>query len=203
MVVWSSSIGLIGGSCCTGMRQVPAASRNACCHWSSRGWRTGSRPWSSDRRGNRHSWGSRHYTSTATGHLLRLPGLRISCLRISRLRKFGLPAAGLWISGLLGIPRLLRSSGLWVPRPLTTASLPLRGLRIAKQFGIPRLLRTPGLYAAKRLGTASLPRWSGLWISEPAALFSVLRLRKSGRWLFRRSPFGELVAWGRLRDRAC
>jgi hypothetical protein len=29
MVVWSSSIGLIGGSCCTGMRQVPAALRNA------------------------------------------------------------------------------------------------------------------------------------------------------------------------------
>jgi hypothetical protein len=29
MVIWSSSIGLIGGSYCTGMRQVPAASRNA------------------------------------------------------------------------------------------------------------------------------------------------------------------------------
>jgi hypothetical protein len=179
--------------------------RLRCCHWSSRGWRAGSRPWSSDRRGNRHSWGSRHYTSTATGHLLRLPGLRISCLRISRLRKFGLPAAGLWISGLLGIPRLLRSSGVWIPKLLGTARLPLRGLRIAKQFGIPRLLQTPGLCAVKRLGTAPLPRSSGLWISEHAALFSVLRFRfrKSGRWLFRRSPFGELVVGGRVRDRAC
>jgi hypothetical protein len=44
-------------------------------------------------------------------HLLRLPSLRISCLRIS-----GLPTVGLWISGLLGIARLLRSSGLWIPK---------------------------------------------------------------------------------------
>ena len=168
-------------------------------------------PWEQRSRGNRDSRRSCEYPSIPTGHLFRLPGLRTSCLRISRLRISGLPAAGLWISGLLGIPRVLRSSGLWVPRPLTTArllqssglwiprllgtaSLPLRGLRIAKQFGIPRLLPTPGLCAAKRLGTTPLPRWSGLWISEPAALFSVLRLRKSGLWLFRRSPFGELVA---------
>ena len=113
-------------------------------------------------------------------------------------------SARLWLSGLLGKPRLLRSSGLWIPRLLGTARLPLRGLRIAKQLGIP-LLRTPGLCAAKRLGTAPLPRWSGLWISEPAALFSVLRFRlwKSRGWLSRRSPFGGLVAWGRVRDRAC
>ena len=168
-----------------------------------RRWRAGSRARSSDWRGHRHSWRRRYDTSTPTGHLLRLPSLRVPRLRILGLWVSGLRAAGLWISGLLRIPRLLQSSGLWIPRLLGTASLPLRGLRIAKQFGIPRLLRTPGLCAAKRLGTAPLPRWSGLWISEPAALFSVLRLRKSGRWLFRRSPFGELVAWGRLRDRAC
>jgi len=125
-------------------------------------------------------------------------------LVIAGVRIFRLRAAGLWISGLLRIPRLLQSSGLWIPRLLGTASLSLRGLRIAKQLGIP-LLRTPGLCAAKRLGAARLSPCSGQWISEPAALFSVLRfrLRKSGRWLFRRSPFGELVAWGRVRDRAC
>ena len=126
-------------------------------------------------------------------------------LVIAGVRIFRLRAAGLWISGLLRIPRLLQSSGLWIPRLLGTASLSLRGLRIAKQLGIPCLLQIPGLCAAKRLGTAPLPRWFGLWISEPAALFSVLRFRfrRSGRWLFRRSPFGELVAWGRVRDRVC
>src|SRR5437868_9335169 len=165
-----------------------------CGHWGGGGWRAGSRPRSSDRRGDRHIRGSCEYTSTATGHLLRLPSLRISRLRAAGLwvpRLLGIPrprrssglwisglhAARLWISGLLGKPRLLRSSRLWIPRLLRTASLPLRGLRIAKQLGIPCLLQTPGLCAAKRLGTAPLARWSGLWISEPAALFSVLRFR--------------------------
>src|SRR5271156_5531977 len=39
------------------------------CHWRSGGWRAGSRPRSSDRRGNRDLWGSRYYTSTPAGHL--------------------------------------------------------------------------------------------------------------------------------------
>ena len=85
-----------------------------------------------------------------------------------------------------------------------TSKEQVRGLRIAKQLGIP-LLRTPGLCAAKRHGTARFPRCSGLWIPEPAALFSLLRFQygKSRRWLSRRSPFEGLVAWGRVRDRAC
>ena len=125
------------------------------------GGRAGSRSRSSDRRGNRDIWGSRYYTSTPIGHLLRLPSLRIS----------GLRAAGLWISGLLGIPRLLRSSGLWIPR----------------LFGIPRL-----------------PRLTGLRIPEPPALLSLLQFRLwlCLVWLSRRSRFGGLVAWGRVRYRA-
>jgi hypothetical protein len=113
------------------------------------------------------------------------PAFRVSRLRISRLR-----AAGLWVLGVLGIPRLFWCSGVWIPRLFGMVRLPLRGLRIAKQLGIP-LLRTPGLCAAKRLGAARLSRCSGQWISEPAALFSVLRFRLwvSRGWVSRRSTF--------------
>jgi hypothetical protein len=111
------------------------------------------------------------------------PQQLIDCVEAVELGKFSTPQ-----SGLLGKPRLLRSSGLWIPRLHRTARLPLRGLRIAKQFGIPRLFRTPGLR-----------------IPEPTAISSLFRLRvwiARGR-LFRRAPFGGLVAWGRVRDRAC
>jgi hypothetical protein len=100
----------------------------------------------------------------------------------SRLWKFRLPAAGLWISGL-------RTAPLQIPRLL----------------GIPRLLRFSGLWIPRLLGTARLPRLSGLWIPEPPALFSLLRftLWISRGWLSRRSPFRGLVAWSRVRYRAC
>src|SRR6266478_8298564 len=106
-----------------------------CCDWSSGGWRAGSRSRSSDRRGNRNIWGSRYYTSIPTGHLLCLPSLRTSWLRISGLR-----AAGLWLPRLLGISRLLRSSGLGIPSLLGTARLP----RLSGRW-IPRLLGTARL----------------------------------------------------------
>ena len=57
-------------------------------------------------------------------------------------------------------------------------------------YGSPNNSGTPGLCAAKRLGTAPLPRWSGLWISEPAALLR-FRLRKSHGWLSRSSALED------------
>jgi hypothetical protein len=124
-----------------------------CCHWSSGGWGAGSRPWSSDRRGNRDSWRSCEYTSAATGHLLWLLSLRKS---------------GLWVSGL-------RAAGLWIPRLLGTARLP-------------RLFRS-----------------IGLWLPKPPAVLSLLRFRLwiPRGWLSRRSTFGGLVDWSRVRYRAC
>jgi hypothetical protein len=73
------------------------------------------------------------YTSTATGHLFRLPSLRTSGLRIS----------GLWLPRLLRISRLLRSSGLWIPRLLGTA----------------RLLQPPGLWIPEQTAILSLFRF--------------------------------------------
>jgi hypothetical protein len=113
-----------------------------CCHRSSGGWRAGSGPRSSDWRCNRDIRGSCEYTSAATGHLFRLPDLRISRLRIFGLWVSGLHAARLWISGLLGKPCLLRSSGLWISRLFGTARFPR-----TPDLWIPRLLGTTGLSA--------------------------------------------------------
>src|ERR1700719_4176000 len=59
---------------------------------------------------------------------------------------------------------------------------------MAEQLAIPRLLRSPGL-----------------WIPEPPGIPSRFRFRLwiSRVWLSRRPPFGGLVAWGRVRYRAC
>jgi hypothetical protein len=117
-------------------------SRFWCCHRCSSGWRAGSRPRCGDRRGNRNIWWSRYYTATPTGHLLRLPGLWLSCLRIS-----GLCPAGLRISGLLGLPCLLRASGLWIPRLLGTARSPRSPkLRILRRRGKSRLFCSPRIW---------------------------------------------------------
>jgi hypothetical protein len=113
-----------------------------CCHWGGSRGRAGSRSRSSDRRGNRDIWRSRYYTSTPTGHLLRLPSLRISCLRIS-----GLPTVGLWISRLLG----LWVSGLWIP------CLPrIPGLLIPRRLGISRLLTSHAM-DRERAGAPNSP----------------------------------------------
>ena len=121
IVPYAIAVGLaLGLSACTnpydpvqrGLGRGHIGSRFWCCDWSGGGWRAGSRPRSSHRRRNRNSWRSCDYTSARARHLLRLPSLRISRLRIS-----GLCAGGLWISGLLGILRLFRSSGLWLPEP--------------------------------------------------------------------------------------
>jgi hypothetical protein len=169
-----------------------------CCHWSSGGWRAGSRPWSSDRRGNRDIRGSCEYTSAATGHLFRLPSLRISRIRISRLR-----AVGLWVPRPLGIPRLLRSSGLWIPRLFGSARFPRTpALWIPRLFGSARFPRTPALWIPRLLGTTSLPRLTELWKPEPTAVLSLLRFRISRGWLSGRSPSGGLVARSRVRHRA-
>ena len=50
----------------------------------------------------------------------------------------------------------------------------------------------PHILPAKRHGTARFPRCSGLWIPEPAALFSLLRFQygKSRRWLSQASSSG-------------
>ena len=125
-----------------------------CCHWSSGGWRAGSRPRSSDRRGNWDIRGSCEYTSTATGHLFRLPSLRISRLR----------AVWLWVPRPLGIPRFLRSSGLWIPRLFGSARFPRT---------------TPALWIPRLLGTTSLPRLTEQWIPEPTAVLSLFRFRIS------------------------
>ena len=72
-----------------------------------------------------------------------------------------------------------------------TRDSPLTPPRVTDRQTTRDTLPTPGLRAMD--------------IQSPPALFSLLRfrLRKSRRWLFRRSPFGGLVAWGRVRDRAC
>ena len=135
-----------------------------------RRWRAGSRPRSSDRRGNRDIWGSRYYTATPTGHLFRLPSLLISRLRISRLR-----SVGLRIPRLLGIPRPRRSSGLWI------SGLHAARLWISELLGIPRLLRFSGLWIPRLFGSARFPRSSGLWISRLLGI--PRRLRASGIWI--------------------
>jgi hypothetical protein len=116
-----------------------------------RWWRAGSRPRSSHRRGNRDSRGSCDNPSTATGHLLRLPSLRISRLR----------AAGLWV------PRL-RTARLQIPR-LGIPGLPaLSWLRLSRLLGIPRPARFTNLWVSRRRGIPSLPRRLGqpsLWIA--------------------------------------
>jgi len=135
-----------------------------CCHWSSGGWRAGSRPRSSDRWGNRDSRGSCDNPSTATGHLLRLPGLRVQlpCLWISRLsvpclRASGLRAAGLWLPRTFGISRLSRSLRLWIPRRLRTSRRHRSsGLWIPRRFRASCLFRSPKLRILRRRGTPRL-----------------------------------------------
>jgi len=121
-----------------------------CCHWSSGGWWARSRSRSSDWWGNRHCRRRRHYTSASTGHLLRVPALRLPSL----------PIAELWIPRLFGIPCLFRAFGLRIPRLFGTASLPRSpGLWIAKQLGIPWLHRTPDLRIPKPRVRLSRPRF--------------------------------------------
>ena len=97
---------------------------------------------------------TRYYTSTPTGDLLRLPSLRIFDLRISGLR-----TAGVWISGLLGIPRLLRSSGVWIPDPGSRVEGIRRRRRIPRSARFPELwISEPPLYSpASGSGYASPP----------------------------------------------
>jgi hypothetical protein len=138
------------------------------------------------------------YTSTATGHLLRLPRLRTSHLRLSWLR-----AAGLWIPRLFGKAHLFRSLGLRIPGLFGTAHLfRSLGLWIPRIFGTARFPRTPGLWIPKLLGTTSLPRLTGLWIPEPTAVLSLFRFRISRGWLCGRSCPGGLVARSRIPHRA-
>ena len=70
--------------------------------------------------------------------------------------------------------------------------------------GIPRLLRSSGLWIPRLFGIPRLPRLTGLRIPEPPALLSLLQFRLwlCLVWLSRRSRFGGLVAWGRVRYRA-
>src|SRR6516162_4657692 len=75
--------------------------------------------------------GGRYYPSTATGHLLRLPGLWVWLprLRISRLSVSCLRISRLWTAGVriprpFGIPRLFGSPRLWIPRRFRTSRRP-------------------------------------------------------------------------------